>query len=422
MQTRLPEDLLATDAGREADAILRSCVHCGFCNATCPTYQVRGDELDGPRGRIWLVKELLERGEAGPDTQLHLDRCLTCRACETTCPSGVRYGRLLELGRERLEAEVPRRPLDRLVRAVLLAVVPRPSVLRLPLRVGQYVRPVLPRSLRGKVPPRQEPPEEPLRPRPHPRRVLLLAGCVQSVATPATNAATRRVLDALGVRAEEAWQAGCCGALPLHLGVTERAKEMARRNVDAWWPALERGAEAVVMTASGCGVTVREYGTLLADDPAYAQRAAAVADRTVDLSEFLAGEDLGPLRLRRPLRVAWHPPCTLQHGQRVTGVVEGILDAVGVERVPVADAHLCCGSAGTYSLLQPTLARELRDRKLAALEADRPELVVTANVGCQLHLAGATERPVRHWVELLSEALDPGVTDSASRAGGGSAA
>ncbi|MEE4361234.1 MAG: glycolate oxidase subunit GlcF [Pseudomonadales bacterium] len=406
MQTRLPEPLLATDAGREADQILRACVHCGFCTATCPTYQLLGDELDGPRGRIWLIKELLERDEAGPSTRRHLDRCLTCRACETTCPSGVRYGRLLEIGREALEERLPRTLGDRLLRGLLIAVIPYPARFRLPLRIAQLLRPALPRGLRERVPPRQrvQRPDDAVRPV-QPRRVLLLAGCVQSLATPATNLAAARVLAHLGIDGHEASRAGCCGALPLHLSERERARVMARRNIDAWWPHLEDGAEAIVMTASGCGVTVREYDALLADDPAYAERAARVAASSCDIAEFLAKEDLGSLRLRQPMRVAWHSPCTLQHGQGVIGAVEQILDGVGAERVPVADGHLCCGSAGTYSILQPALSRSLRDRKLAALEAAGPELVVTANVGCQTHLAGAADLPVKHWLELLAEAL-----------------
>lgn len=405
MQTRLDAKLLATDAGQEADQILRSCVQCGFCTATCPTYQLLGDERDGPRGRIWLIKEMLERDEAGPSTQRHLDRCLTCRACETTCPSGVRYGRLLEIGRERLEAKVPRTWRDRLLRKLLLTVVPRPALMRPFLRLGQGLRPVLPEGLRELVPLLQtgigRAPDQSR----HPRQVILLAGCIQGLATPATNRATQRVLNRLGIGGIEAAAAGCCGALPQHMAEPEAAREMARRNVDAWWPLLEAGAEALVMTASGCGVQVRDYGVLLADDPQYAERAAALAARTVDLAEFLSGEDLGDWQLAgAPLRVAWHPPCTLQHGQRITGVVERLLDAIGCVRVPVADSHLCCGAAGSYAILQQDISRQLRDAKLDSLTHHAPEMVVTANVGCQMHLAGVAEVSVRHWVELLAQA------------------
>lgn len=405
MRTELDPRILATDAGREADDILRSCVHCGFCTATCPTYQVLGDELDGPRGRIWLIKEMLEQDRAGADTQLHLDRCLTCRACETTCPSGVRYGRLLDIGRTHLETRVPRSLPDRLQRWLLKRIVPHPGRLWLPLRLGQWLRPVLPGSLRSRVPVLQRSASGALPETSGERSVILLAGCVQSLATPKTNRDTALVLDRLGIRAREAPAAGCCGALPHHLGDPAAAAELARRNIDAWWPLLEAGAEALVMTASGCGLEVREYGELLADDPDHAERAARVSERTLDLTEFLDGEDLTPLRRPQAPRVAWHPPCTLQHGQQVRGAAERVLDALGVERVPVADAHLCCGSAGTYSLLQPTLAGELRRRKLSALEAGEPEQIVTANIGCQTHLAAATERPVRHWIELVADGL-----------------
>ncbi len=404
MQTRLDPDLLATDAGQEADSILRSCVQCGFCTATCPTYQLRGDELDGPRGRIWLIKEMLERDAAGPETQLHLDRCLTCRACETTCPSGVRYGRLLEIGRERLEQHVARPWRQRLLRRLLLTLVPWPRRFRPLLRSGQWLRPVLPQRLRDLVPMLQTGAGRVPDQYGFGRRVILLAGCVQSLATPVTNRATQRVLNALGVGGVEASAAGCCGALPQHMAEPEAAREMARRNVDAWWPLLEQGAEALVMTASGCGVQVRDYGVVLASDPDYADRAAELAQRTLDLSEFLIGEDLSSWRLSEPQRVAWHAPCTLQHGQRITGLVERLLDGIGCQRVPVADAHLCCGAAGTYAILQPQLSRQLRDAKIRALSQHEPDRAVTANVGCQMHLAAAEELPVQHWVQLMAEA------------------
>jgi glycolate oxidase iron-sulfur subunit len=415
VRTELHPDILATDAGREADAILRSCVHCGFCSATCPTYQVLGDELDGPRGRIWLIRDMLERDAAGADTQLHLDRCLTCRSCETTCPSGVRYGRLLDIGRTHLEQRVSRPPFERLMRTALRHLVPYPQRLRIPLRIGQWLRPLLPALLRDKVPVLQRRRASSTPAGAHARQVLLLAGCVQSLATPRTNGDAIAVLDRLGIHAMEAAAAGCCGALPHHLGDPDAARTMARRNVDAWWPLLSSaartgdgdgdGAEALVMTASGCGVEVREYGELLADDPAYAQRAARISAISMDLSEFLVDEDLSSLHLAGRPRVAWHPPCTLQHGQQVRGPVERILDAVGAQRVPVIDSHLCCGSAGTYSLLQPRLAGELRRRKLERLTAETPEVIVTANVGCQTHLGSVAELPVRHWIELLADGL-----------------
>ncbi len=408
MQTRLDAKLLATDAGQEADQILRSCVQCGFCTATCPTYQLMGDERDGPRGRIWLIKEMLERDEAGPSTQHHLDRCLTCRACETTCPSGVRYGRLLEIGREHLEAKVPRPRRVRLLRWLLLTLVPRPAWMRPFLRLGQGLRPVLPERLRDLVPLLQTGVGRAADQKAYPRQVILLAGCIQGLATPATNRSTQRVLNRLGIGGVEAVSAGCCGALPQHMAQPEAARAMARRNVDAWWPLVEAGAEALVMTASGCGVQVRDYGVLLAKEPEYAQRAQALSARTRDLAEFLAAEDLSSWRLADPPpRVAWHPPCTLQHGQRITGLVERMLDGIGCVRVPVADSHLCCGAAGSYAILQQDLSKRLRDAKLAALMHHGPEVVVTANVGCQMHMAGAAEIRVKHWVELLAEAAPP---------------
>jgi Fe-S oxidoreductase len=402
MQTRLAPPFSDSPAGAEAEAILRSCVHCGFCLATCPTYQLVGDELDSPRGRIYLMKQVLEGEMPSRTTQHHLDRCLTCRACETTCPSGVRYGALLEIGREAVEQRV-RRPLrERLVRWLLRKLVPYPQRYALLLRLGQILRPLLPSALRAKLPPAQRVGARPAAS--GTRRMLVLEGCVQSVATPLTNAAARRVLARLGIELRAAPAAGCCGALAQHLSAGEEARAAMRRNIDAWWPEIEAGAEAVVITASGCGAQVRDYGHLLADEPRYAARAARVSALARDLSEVLAPEDrrawagVGAGR-----RVAFHAPCTLQHGQRVVGVVEGLLRDAGFELAPVADAHLCCGSAGTYSILQPELSRRLRDQKIGALAAGAPQRIVTANIGCQLHLQGGTQVPVGHWIELFDE-------------------
>ncbi|MFN3594395.1 MAG: glycolate oxidase subunit GlcF [Thiobacillaceae bacterium] len=407
MQTQLTEDIRDTALGREADAILRSCVHCGFCTATCPTYQLLGDELDGPRGRIYLIKQVLEGQMPTRRTQLHLDRCLTCRACETTCPSGVRYGRLLDIGRGLVDRRVPRSLAQRLLRAALLGVVPHAGRFALLLRLGQALRPLLPQAMRRRLPSRQTP--GPWPERLQPRRMLALAGCVQAAATPRTNAAAARVLDRLGIRLTVAPAAGCCGALAHHLGAEEQARAQMRRNIDAWWPHIEAGAEAIVVTASGCGVMVKDYGALLADDPAYAQRAARVSAMTRDLVEVLEQEDLMPLNVRgEGRRIAFHVPCTLQHGQRLAGRVEAVLTRLGFELTLVRDAHLCCGSAGTYSLLQPELSRQLRDDKLAALQAGGPALIATANIGCQLHLACGTERPVWHWIDLIDAVMGQG--------------
>jgi len=403
MQTRILDRHARTAEGREADTILRACVHCGFCTATCPTYQLLGDELDSPRGRIYLIKQLLEGASVTARTQVHLDRCLTCRACETTCPSGVRYGRLVEIGRSLVEDEVPRPLPQRWQRALLRHVVPYPERFRPLLRLGNWLRPLLPARLTSGMP--RPGATQPHSQAGHPRRMLLLAGCVQSVATPGTNVATARVFGRLGISLAEAPDAGCCGAVSHHLSAADEALGFMRRNIDAWWPEIEAGAEALVITASGCGAVVKEYGDLLRHDPAYADKAARVSALTRDVAEVLRDEDLAALGIDGGgRRIAVHSPCTLQHGQKLPGVVEALLERLGYTLTPVADAHLCCGSAGTYSILHPELSRQLRDNKLAALEADDPELIVTANIGCQLHLGDAAARPVMHWIELLDEA------------------
>lgn len=400
MLTRLDQKVLDTPEGREADAILRACVHCGFCTATCPTYQLLGDERDGPRGRIYLIKEALEGGELSGTTQSHLDRCLTCRACETTCPSGVRYGRLVEIGREYVDARVPRGRIDRLSRAALRRIVPWPRRFGLFLRIGRMLRVLLPAAMRLKLP-RQQPPGEWPR-KVHPRRMLVLEGCVQSVVTPLTNAATARVLDRLGISLVAVPEAGCCGAVSHHLSAVGEAHGFMRRNIDAWWPQVETGVEAIVTTASACGAMVKDYGHLLRDDPQYAEKAARISALARDLGEVLRDEDLSGVGSQfTGRRVAFHSPCTLQHGQQLHGVVESVLRRAGYQLTAVPDSHLCCGSAGTYSLLQPELSRQLLRNKLSALESDRPDVIASANIGCQLHLASATGIPVRHWIELL---------------------
>ena len=408
MQTTLADFIKGTPEGDEAEAILRKCVHCGFCTATCPTYQLLGDELDGPRGRIYLIKQALEGRPVTRKTQLHLDRCLTCRACETTCPSGVHYSRLLDIGRGVVEARVQRSPADAFARTALRKVLTRPALFGPLLMLGRAVRPVLPASLRRKVPPSI--PEAAPRPRGvHARTMLVLEGCVQPALSPATNAAAARVLDRLGITLVSAAQAGCCGAVSFHLEARDEALAFMRRNIDAWWPHVEDGAEAIVMTASGCGVMVKDYGYQLAHDPQYAAKAERISALTKDMSEVLTAEAqtlegvLTPLP--QPTRVAFHSPCTLQHGLRLNGQVENVLTTLGYEVVPIRDSHLCCGSAGTYSLLHPEIARRLRNDKLDALTAHKPDHIVTANIGCQTHLQSGTPRRVRHWVELLAERL-----------------
>lgn len=404
MQTNLADFIKDTARGREADSILRACVHCGFCTATCPTYQLLGDELDGPRGRIYLIKQVLEGQRPSTKTQLHLDRCLTCRACETTCPSGVRYGRLIDIGRHIVEEQVPRPLSQQLQRAALRAVVPYPKRFATLLRLGQSVRGVLPPALRTKVPPPAH--AKPWPTSQHKRKMLVLDGCAQPAALPNTNAAAARVLDRLGITLLRADSAGCCGALSHHLSEESEAHRFMRANVDAWWPHIEAGAEAIVMTASGCGVMVRDYGKLLADDPRYADKASRVAELTRDLSEVLAAEDTSDLSYHvAPTKVAFHSPCTLQHGQQLRGAIETLLQQAGYELTPVPDAHLCCGSAGTYSILQPLLSQQLLANKLRALNSGAPACIATANVGCQMHLDTRATVPVKHWIELLDEAL-----------------
>lgn len=402
MQTTLIESLRDTAVGHEADAILRACVHCGFCNATCPTYQLLGDELDGPRGRIYLIKQVLEGHAPSAKTQLHLDRCLTCLACETTCPSGVRYGRLVEIGREIVERQVARGWWHRAHRQVLRAVLAHRRRFTPLLRVGQWLRPLLPRGLKRSIPMREAVTTWP--PVRHARRVLMLEGCVQPALAPNINAAAARVLDRLGISVERASGAGCCGALSHHNAALDEGREFARRNIDAWWPFVERGVEAIVITASGCGVHVKDYAHVLRDDPAYAAKAERVARLARDIAEIVAEQDLDALRppvVTPRATVAFHSPCTLQHGQHVHGVVEKILRTQGFVLTTVPDAHLCCGAAGTYALLQRDLSRRLLGNKLAALESTRPDIIATANIGCLSHLASRASVPVRHWIEMM---------------------
>ncbi|MDQ7970685.1 MAG: glycolate oxidase subunit GlcF [Oxalicibacterium faecigallinarum] len=406
MQTNLADFIRDTREGKEADAILRSCVHCGFCTATCPTYQLLGDELDGPRGRIYLIKQVLEGKEPTAKTQQHLDRCLTCRNCETTCPSGVQYGRLIDIGRKVVSDRVSYTPVQRLKRAALRELLPRKAIFSPAMKVGQLVRPLLPSSLREKVPAPQSSGIWPTRQ--HARTMLLLDGCVQPSMAPNINAATARVFDALQVQLLVAQKAGCCGAIRHHLNDHDGALNDVRRNIDAWWPAIEAGAEAIVMTASGCGVMVKDYGHLLAHDPDYAEKALRISGMTKDLSEILPDfekELAAKLAGKINKRVAWHPPCTLQHGQQIRGKVEGVLRAAGVDVQLCKDSHLCCGSAGTYSVLQPELSHQLRDRKIANLEATGADTIVSANIGCLTHLQSGTAKPVRHWIELIDDAL-----------------
>ncbi|VCU68591.1 Lactate utilization protein A [Pigmentiphaga humi] len=406
MQTRLSDAAQATPEGRRAEAILRNCVHCGFCSATCPTYQVLGDELDSPRGRIYLIKQLLEGEAVTASTQVHLDRCLTCRNCETTCPSGVQYGELVDIGRRMVAERVERGAGQRFVRTLLGRALTSP-LFGVAMRAGQALRPVLPRRLAAKVPARRAAGAVPRRV--HQRQVLMLAGCVQPAMMPSIDAATLRVLDAVGISARVAHGSGCCGALRLHLDQHGQALAQMRANIDAWWPDIEAGRiEAIVMNASGCGAMVREYAQHLHDDPAYADKARRVCELVRDVAQVLAphAAQLAPMLAGRlPARTVFHPPCTLQHWQGLRPAVEGLLASLGFALQPFSDSHLCCGSAGTYSVLQPAISGELRDRKLGAIAQADPELILSANIGCLAHLESGTATPVMHWIEAVDRAL-----------------
>ena len=406
MQTTLAPEYQNTPDGLAAEAILRKCVHCGFCTATCPTYQLLGDELDGPRGRIYLMKQVLEGQTPTRATQMYLDRCLTCRNCESTCPSGVDYGHLVDIGRKLVDAKVPRPATERAVRWALKEGLPSP-LFGPAMKLGQLVRPLLPASLKNKVPARQDAGAWPQRS--HSRKMLMLAGCAQPSMGPNINSATARVLDAAGVEVVVAPKAGCCGAVKFHLNDQDGGKAEMRANIDAWWPYVEQGVEALVMNASGCGVTVKEYGHILRDDPVYAAKAARISALTLDLSELLPSlvPDLrNKVSLDGQPALVFHPPCTLQHGQKLKGGVEQHLAALGFAvRIAANEAHLCCGSAGTYSVLNPAIAYQLRDRKLQNLDATATEVIISANIGCITHLQSGTTTPVKHWVEVLDGAL-----------------
>jgi glycolate oxidase iron-sulfur subunit len=410
MQTHLADWIKDTPQGVEADAILRKCVHCGFCLATCPTYNLLGDELDSPRGRIYLMKQMLEGAPVTQRTQLHLDRCVTCRACETTCPSGVEYGRLVDIGRDIVEQKVPRKPWDRLQRWFLKSTLPSRSLFGVALALGRIARPLMPRNLRHRIP----------RSRPaggwpaarHARRMLVLAGCVQPALAPSINAAAARVLDRIGISLIEAPRAGCCGAVTFHLNYQEDALAYVKANIDAWWPYIEAGAEAIVITATGCGTMVAEYGHLLQRDEAYAAKAVRISALAKDISEIVAAErnalaaQLAPASAAR--KIAFHSPCSLQHGLRINGLVETILRDAGYALTAVPDAHLCCGSAGTYSILKPGISRRLLHDKIRALESGKPEAIATANIGCLAHIESGTPMPIKHWIELIDSRLGAG--------------
>lgn len=413
MQTKLSDFIKDTPQGQEADAILRSCVHCGFCLATCPTYQILGDELDSPRGRIYLIKQMLEGQPVTKKTLSHLDRCLTCRACETTCPSGVRYGALVDIGRGIIEKQVKRDTLSSVMRYALVKILPNPRLFNTLLKSAQILNPLLPRKLQEAVPISSRS-DHTWPVTNHARKMLILDGCVQPALAPNINIATARVLDYLGITLIKADRTGCCGAVVYHLNAQSDGLDYMRRNIDAWWPWVQQNnVEAIVVNASGCGVTVKEYGHLLQHDPAYALKAKTISGISRDISEivYLELEKLKEkfvtqsLPDRQKMKLAFHSPCTLQHGMQIRGVVEEIMCAAGFDLSYVPDAHLCCGSAGTYSILQPQLSQKLLSNKVTALESGQPEQIATANIGCLMHLRNQAARPVKHWIELLDERL-----------------
>ncbi len=406
MQTNLIAELQNTPHGLEAERILRACVHCGFCNATCPTYQLTGNEDDGPRGRIYLMKQMLEGAPVTATTRQHLDRCLTCRNCETTCPSGVEYGKLVDIGRAEVETRAPRAFGERLHRTILRHGLLSPRLFGLALATARAFRPILPAALKQKIPSPRAAGSIPAAH--HARTMIVLEGCVQPALSPDINGAARRVFDALGISLIAAPSVGCCGAIEQHLNAQEAAKDTMRRNIYAWWPLVEAGAQAIVITASGCGLQVKDYGHLLAHDAAYATKAAKISSLARDPIEVLISEadnpKLAELKPRQARKIAFHPPCTLQHGQKLKNKTEQLLTRIGFELTPVPNAHLCCGSAGTYSILQPELSQQLKNQKVAALESGQPELIATANIGCQTHIESGSTRRVVHWLTLLDPA------------------
>lgn len=412
MQTNLADFVKKNPNSPEAEAIIRSCVHCGFCLATCPTYQLLGDELDSPRGRIYLMKQVLEGQAVTQKTQLHLDRCLTCRACETTCPSGVRYSHLLDITRGIVEEKVGRTRDSSIKRFVIRKFLTSKTLFKLSVRISQLMRFLLPAKLKAAIP-KLHPEISEWPATDHSRKMLVLDGCVQPTLAPNINTATARVLDKLGISLMKAKEAGCCGALAYHLNAQQEGLDAMRHNIDIWWPFIEtHQIEAIVISASGCGVTVKEYGHFLQHDTVYAEKAKHIASLAKDISEIIAAEItrlaalLNHSPIDHPSKLAFHSPCTLQHGMKIRGVVEKILNSTGITLCQVDNAHLCCGSAGTYSILQPELSQQLLKDKVQALTTNTPDQIVTANIGCLMHIQSGTNLPVKHWIEFLDELID----------------
>ncbi len=401
MKAELSTSLLnPADYEVAADA-LSSCVHCGMCNATCPTYQLLGEENDGPRGRIYLIKQVLEGNPVTNATRKHLDRCLTCRNCETTCPAGVPYAKLLDIGRNIVEQKAERSLKEKATRKLLRTVLPYKNRFTPLLAIGRVFKPILPAQIKSKIPRNVAKGKLPITE--HTRRMLVLDGCVQPALSPDINTATARVLHKLGISLITQKKAGCCGAVSQHLSAEDEALVFMKKNIDAWWPEIESGVEAIVMTASGCGAMVKDYAHLLRNDSDYAEKAKKVSELCKDISEIIVNEDLSKLSITGKEKISWHPPCTLQHGQKIKGVVERILTTCGYELLPVIDQHLCCGSAGTYSILQPEISKQLQSNKISNLQQNNPNMIVTGNIGCQTHLQEISDVPVIHWIHLLDK-------------------
>jgi len=403
MQTRISEQYKQTAMGQDADRILRNCVHCGFCTATCPTYQLLGDELDSPRGRIYLIKQVMEGKEVTGKTLQHLDRCLTCRSCETTCPSGVEYAHLLDIGRELVEKAVRRPFYQQIQRLLLRKILTKPTIFRLLTNLIKIINPVLPNYLRmHRNPARLRPFKATTR---HSKSVILLEGCVQPTLSPDINEASKLILDKAGYNVISVPKVNCCGAISHHLNASQDALQTMKNNIDAWWPYVEEGCTAIISNATGCGVTMAEYETYLKHDKTYAEKAAEISALSKDISELIDNDVITALKLTRNIKITFHAPCTLQHGLKLKDSLERLLQKLGFELNEVSDQHLCCGSAGTYSILNPAISQQLRQNKLNNLTRKKPEYIVTANIGCLHHLQAGTDVPVKHWVEVIGQEI-----------------
>ena len=419
MQTTFAPELLVDPQMAASEKILRTCVHCGFCTATCPTYLLLGDELDSPRGRIYLIKDMLENSKPATEQVVkHVDRCLSCLSCMTTCPSGVHYMHLVDHARAYIEDTYKRPLADRLLRATLARILPNRTLFRLALIAAWFGKPIAPLLKRlpaigpqlaamialapPRAPQRAADGAMPATKGPSRKRVVIMEGCAQPVLQPSINAAARRLLARVGIETVAVKAEGCCGALVHHLGRERDALNFARRNIDAWAAEIEgAGLDAILITASGCGTTVKDYGYMLREDPAYAQKAARISALARDISEYVAQLDLGPRLQRKGLAVAYHSACSMQHGQQIRDEPKRILREAGFDVKDVPEGHICCGSAGTYNILQPEIAGQLRARKIANIERTKPALIATGNIGCITQLSGATGIPVVHTIELV---------------------